>query len=112
MASINRESNGRRTIQFVGPDGRRRSLRLGKASQRVAEAVKVRVEVLVAAKKANHALDSETQNWLAGLDQVMSDRLAGVGLIAKREATTLAAFLDQYVDMRADVKDSTATVYG
>ena len=34
MASITRESNGRRTIQFVCGDGKRRSIRLGKVSQR------------------------------------------------------------------------------
>ena len=49
MASISKEPNGRRTIQFVGADGKRRSIRLGKVSQRTAEMVKVKVEALVAA---------------------------------------------------------------
>ena len=44
MASINNEPNGRRTIQFVGADGKRRSIRLGKVSRRQAESVKVKVE--------------------------------------------------------------------
>ena len=47
MASITREANGRRTVQFVGADGKRRSIRLGKVSQRSAEGVKVRIEALV-----------------------------------------------------------------
>ena len=42
----------------------------------------------------------------------MLDKLAAVGLIPKREAATLGAFLDRYVAMRADVKGTTATVYG
>jgi hypothetical protein len=49
MASISREPNGRKTIQFVAGDGRRRSIRLGKVSQRIAEEIKVRVEALLAA---------------------------------------------------------------
>jgi hypothetical protein len=36
-----RELNGRRTIQFVGGDGKRRSIHLGKCSQRLAEMVRV-----------------------------------------------------------------------
>ena len=34
MASLSKQPNGRRTIQFVGSDGKRRSIRFGKISQR------------------------------------------------------------------------------
>ena len=44
MASITNESGGRRTIQFVGSDGKRRSVRLGKVSKRTAEAINARME--------------------------------------------------------------------
>jgi integrase len=107
MASINRDPNGRRTIQFVASDGKRRSVRLGKATQRVAEGVKVKVEALVASSITGQSLDNETAEWLAGLDQFMADKLASVGLIAKRQAATLGAFLDAYIAMRADVKPRT-----
>ncbi|MEE9296465.1 MAG: integrase, partial [Phycisphaerae bacterium] len=73
MASITREPAGRRTIQFVGADKRRRSIRLGKASQRTAEAVKFRVEQLVTATITGHAMDDETARWLAERDAVMLD---------------------------------------
>ena len=56
MASISREKNGRRTIQFVAGDKKRKSIRLGKVSQRVAEAVKIRVEHLNAATIHGHAI--------------------------------------------------------
>jgi len=46
MASISREPNGHRTIQFVAVDGKRKSIRLGKVSQHAAESVKAKVEVL------------------------------------------------------------------
>src|SRR5262249_50251220 len=45
--------------------------------------------------------------WVAGLDQVMADKLAAVGLILKRHAATLGAFLDAYITMRADIKPRT-----
>ena len=67
MASITREKNGRRTIQFVGPDGKRRSIRLGKVSQRTAETTRVKVEHLVEAAVTGYALDAETARWVATL---------------------------------------------
>ncbi len=112
MASISRQPGGRRTIQFVGRDNRRRSVRLGKVSQRAAEAVKVRVEQLVAASITGHPTDDETARWLVGLDSVLYDRLAAVQLVPKRHGVMLAAFIDAYVDSRDDVKPATATVYG
>jgi len=111
VASISREPNGHRTIQFVGADARRRSIRLGKVSQRVAEAVKVRVEQLAAASIARHSLDDETARWVADLDLVMAAKLAAVGLIPRREAITLKRFLDTYVDNRTDVKPDTKVIW-
>ncbi len=46
MASITNDANGRRRIQFVAGDGARKAIRLGKVSQRQAEAFKVRLEAL------------------------------------------------------------------
>ena len=112
MASISKEPKGRKTIQFVGPDGKRRSIRLGKVSQRTAEAVKVRVEQLATAAISGHAVDDETARWVSKLDSVMSDKLARVGLVPKRADATLGAFLDSYATQRTDVGDSTQTVYG
>jgi integrase len=112
MASISREKNGRKTIQFTGADGKRRSIRLGKASLRFAEAVKVKVEQLAAAAITGHAVDDETSRWVAKLDEVMIGKLGAVGLIPKRESATLKSFLDRYFSMRTDVKTATLTVWG
>jgi len=112
MASISNDPNGRRTIQFVGSDGKRRSIRLGKVSQRLAESVQVRVEHLAAAQVTGGAMAAETARWVADLDGQLADKLAAVGLIPKRQRATLGAFLDSYVTARADVKGSTAIVYG
>ena len=61
MASISTDrKSGRRTIQFVAPDGKRRSIRLGKVSQKQADGVRRRVEHLDAAKRSGEPLDAET----------------------------------------------------
>lgn len=107
MASISREPGGRRVVQFVGRDGKRRSLRLGKCDQRTAEAVRTKVEALNAAAISGHAPADEVSRWLAGLDQQLTNKLAAVGLIPQRKSTTLGAFLAGYFDARIDVKPTT-----
>jgi hypothetical protein len=112
MASIAREKNGSRRILFFAPDGKRPTIRLGKVSQRAAEAVKFRVEQLLAAKLTGHALEADTASWLADLDPTMAAKLARVGLIPKREKSatiTLGQQLTNYFARRTDVKPSTMT---
>ena len=50
MASVIREPNGRKRIEFMNTDGSRPRIRLGEASKSQAEAVKVKVEALISAK--------------------------------------------------------------
>lgn len=108
MASISREPNGRRTIQFVGPDGKRRSIRLGKVSQRTAEGIKVRVESLVTAAITGN-MDDDLARWVAEREDAMIAKLAAVGLVPKRAIATLEAFLNRYIESRVDVKPATIT---
>ena len=111
MASITREAGGRRRIQFIGPDGKRRAIRLGKVNQRSAELVRTRLECLVAAGITGAAVDDETSRWLAGLDQVMTDKLAAAGLVSRRLSVTVGSFLAEYVAGRIDVKPATKEVW-
>lgn len=111
MASVSRQPNGRKTIQFVAPDGKRRSIRLGKASVRLAEAIKIKVESLAAALLSGHAIDDETARWVANLDKTMADKLSAVGLIPERETASLDAFLSTYIQSRTDVKPLTILKY-
>lgn len=60
MASITTEPNGHRTVQFKIGSGKRQSIRLGKINQKIADAVKLRVELIIGAKLAGHSLDDET----------------------------------------------------
>jgi len=114
MASIAKDLGGQRRLLFVGPDKKRRTIRLGKVSQRMAEAVKFRVEQLLAAKLTGHAIDADTARWVADLPDALADKLARVGLIPKRETevtTTLGPFLADYVERRIDVKPATKVVW-
>lgn len=106
MASISKESNGRRRIQFTDAAGKRQTLRLGKMNQRSAEAVKVKVEALVTASITGH-IDDETARWVAGLDKAMSDKLSRLGLIWQQRVLTLGEFVSMYVASREDLKART-----
>jgi len=112
MASISREPNGRRTIQFVGGDGKRRSIRLGKVSQRLAETVQVKVEHLAAAQTTGGALDGETARWTADLDDTLHARLAAVELLEPRKAATVGGLLDDFLKANPHAKPATLVVWG
>lgn len=115
MASIANDPGGKRRILFVAPDGTRPTIRLGKVSQRAAESVKNRVELLLEAKLLNRPMDGDLAQWVAGLDQRMAKKFAEVGLIPNPEpkpTDTLGPFLRGYIDGRADLKPATKIVRG
>ena len=101
MASLNREPNGKYTIQLVGGDGKRRSIRLGAVNKKTANEVKLKVETLHALGVANLPMDAETAQWVNGIGDDLAAKLAAVGLISPRESRTLRTFLDDYIGGRA-----------
>lgn len=111
MASVTTEANGRRTIQFVGRDRKRRSIRLGKTSARLANEIKTRVEALNAACLSGQSIDGETAHWVSTLDSSFAAKLSAVGLISERagNTATLGSWLDFYISSRTDVKPRTIT---
>jgi hypothetical protein len=114
MASISKDPGGKRRILFVAPDGKRKTIRLGKISQRSAESVKYRVERLLESMLTNHAVDADTARWVADLDEVMADKLARVGLIPKPEAkaaATLERFIEDYIERRTDTSPDTRKIW-
>jgi len=114
MASIGKDPGGLRRILFVAPDGKRKTIRLGKATQRTAEGVKTKVEGLVSALLSGQSPDDEVSRWAASLDTAMYDKLVAVGLVKPREPspiTTVAGFLVEYVARRVDVKPATKEVW-
>jgi integrase len=115
VASISRDKNGTRRILFVAPDGRRRTIRLGKASQRTAEGIKYRVEQLLESLQFNRSMEADLAEWVLALDLAFAKKLARVDLIPDPEAkaaATLAAFLKSYIDGRVDLKPATKIVRG
>ena len=112
MASMSK-SEGRWNIRFVGPDKRRRWLRLGEVSKRDAETVKGHVEAIISAMIVGSPSADDTQRWLAKLGDAMHEKLAAAGLTAARGQATLAAFIDSYIDSRRDaMKPATLLVWG
>ncbi len=89
MASISKDAKGNVTIQFVGADKRRRSIRLGKINAKTANEVKLKVEHLNALLVAKLPMDADTARWVAAI----GDDLATVGLIPARVSRTVAEFL-------------------
>lgn len=110
MACILKDKNGTRRIQFYDSDRKRKQIRLGKCPQKLAEAIKVKVEAPITAMAANQPVDAETAKWVSGLETAMANKLAGVGLAPKRRNATLGELLKVFYD-RNDVKPSTKVVW-
>ena len=109
MASLNKEPNGNYTVQLVGTDGKRRSLRLGKVPKKAADSIKLRIESLHACAVAGLPWDADLAAWVGGLSDDLAAKLAGLGLMPTRQSQSLGAFLDEYISGRA-LSDKPGTV--
>jgi hypothetical protein len=94
-------------ISFRGPDGKRKTLTLGRLSTRHAERAKAHVEELLSAIRLGEKPGDATRAWLKALDRTMSDRLAAVGLATSQQAARLSAYVAEYIDQRTDAKLNT-----
>ena len=118
MASITKHPNGRREVQFVGPDRKRRTVRLGKVDQKTAESTRLRIEELSGAVIHGSTVSHSTSQWLSTLGEPLHDRLVRAGLCkprlaaAKSDAVPLSKMVDDYIARRDDVKPATRVVYG
>src|SRR5689334_2848637 len=101
MASITSLANGRKRLQFIGLDGDRKAVRLGKVSDAVAEKFKANVEALLSATRLNETPDEKVRKWLAGLDAATYAKLAAVGVVRARDSLKIGAFIDACLANRA-----------
>ena len=103
MASIVNDPNGRRRIQFVSPDGKRKTIRLGKIDRKSAESICRHVEALLVAKISGQPIPQGTAVWLTTIGASLRDKLARVGLIESPDAMpTLAQWCQDYLASRSD----------
>jgi hypothetical protein len=109
MASISTDPAGNRTIQFVGSDRKRRSIRLGKMRLKLVETIRDRVEELVACNLSGKSPKPSIIEWLDEIQDDLHSKLAAVGLVESRIGATdaLGAFLDRYIATRGDVRPNT-----
>ncbi len=112
MASVSRDPGGQRRVLFTAADGKRKTVRLGRVPQKTAEAIRYQVEQLNNAAITRQPVEADTARWVASLDSRMADKLARVGLVARRQSARLQDFLDGYIDGRVDVKPATREIWG
>lgn len=111
MASISRQPNGYRTLQYVGQDQKRRSIRLGKIDGKQADRIRLMVESLIAAKISGFPPGDDVSRWLSGLDEALFEKLSAVGLVAPRDSQKLGPYLEAYIMGRTDVQRGTRLMY-
>ena len=83
MASIIQRPNGHKWVQFVSPNRKRKTVRLGKCSNKVADTVRHRVECLLSSLITG-TLDRDTSLWVADMTERNPDlrsKLEAVGLL-------------------------------
>src|SRR5262245_27915198 len=92
---------------YLENDPKRKCILRGKITERQAETVKTRIELLIASHVMGVAPDVDTSRWVAERNDAFHIKLATVGLVPKRiKATvpTLSSYLDDYIESRTDVK--------
>src|SRR5262245_38312434 len=110
MASITNDPNGRRRIQFVAPDGARKTVRLGKCDKRTAEGVCRHVEGLLAARISSQPVHRDTAAWLAEVAPALRDKLAAVGLIEPERRLTVGEPLTTWLESKRAAGHAVAAI--
>jgi hypothetical protein len=97
MASVVNDPNGRKRIQFVDAEEKRKAIRLGKIDRKSADAIARHVEALLAAKIGGQPTPRDTAAWLASIGAKLRDKLAAVGLVEPLQRLTVSEFLTSWV---------------
>jgi integrase len=117
MASITKQKNGRKRIDFQFAV-KRHYVSLGKMSMKHANEVKSKVEDIIAAMIAGNRHTESTLKWIAEQQKQKSKvvaKLIELGLVHREYRPDVAEALDEflvsYMDNRTDVKESTRLAY-
>ncbi|MCA9049655.1 MAG: site-specific integrase [Planctomycetaceae bacterium] len=117
MASVSTDTNGRRRIIFVMPDGRRPALYVGEISKAEARNIGRHVDHLVRCSKTGEESRRSTQEWLCRLSDEwpkLADKLCELGLLnnGHKPDEVFADFVENYIGSRKDVKPGTVKTWG
>lgn len=99
MASLSTNAAGNRRIMFKAPDGQRKTLYLGKAPVKQAQAILAHVERLVACGIDGSAPPEATAHWLAACSSELRSKLAALGLAPdaiREDVVTLGGLVERY----------------
>jgi integrase len=118
MATISTNANDLKRLMFTDPTGERKTIYLGKCSNKDAQSFKLRVEELLAAKCFGTSPDMATLKWVASISTALRTKLSVHGLIdvgnlpVKAKKTTVDEFLKTYVEKRkAGMKPGTVIIW-
>lgn len=113
MASVSDDGNGLKRILFIGADGKRRAVRIGKASMKQAEAFKLKLEALIG-QTITGTVDDETSRWVVALPDKLHSRVAATGLVKPRQTarSALGMFIDEFLASRPDLKPMSIWNFG
>ncbi len=111
MASIAKDPGGTKRILFVAPDGKRKTIRLGKMNLAQARTVKHKIESLVSSKGSGQSLDNETATWVRNISDGLADKLAKQGLITERENATVDVLIKSFLAASTHFKSSTRSMW-
>ena len=116
MSSILRRKSGGVAIQFVGIDGKRRTLGLGgDPPQRFVKRAAEVVDDLISAARYGQAVPPDAVRWLDGLNDETYGRFVDAGLAnarEKRATLTVAEHAATYLALRTDIKPGSRLVLG
>jgi integrase len=111
MASSSKDKRGRWRVEFFVPScPKRKTLRLGIVTQRVAEEIEGKIERIIASQKAGLTLDEATEAWVARLPEHLRQKLLALQVIGdsgRRVRSILSGFIDDYLAARTDLKPGT-----
>lgn len=103
MASVAKDGKGWR-ILFVAPDGKRKTLRLGRVGKKTAESIRIHVEALVVARTAGLPVRQETAVWLASVGDTLRERLVRAGLTEVTPVAVLGTAVEAYLNRQTQIK--------
>jgi len=115
MATIGKDKGGRKRILFVAGDGKRKVIRMGKATMQQATTLKCKVQDLITGQFTG--ISAETARWVADLHDDMHRRLVKVGLLEPRAKSepgpqmSIGRLCDQFIESRTDVQKNTRNIF-